>query len=226
MNVRLLRLLGVITGLVLLVPSTANAADEIGLSNDGVTWSSSLPQPLFDPAFRWVPGDSETASFFVRNQGPSTALMTIEARSADTDELLENDDISLQARAEGGGWVSLDNGVASESLTAQSIGQGGVVRIDVNASFDPASTNQSQTKQVALRFAVTLADALEGPGDKADGSDDGGPIGSGSGTDSAGIIPNAGSVVTPLLLWVGAILVGVGLALLVRRRRDGEVAHG
>lgn len=217
----LLRLVTVVAAATCLLVPPAHAADEIGLSNDGATWSSSLPQPLFDPAFRWVPGDSETASFYVRNQGPSSALMTVEARSADTDDLLENDDITLRARADGGQWVSLDNGVASESLTARSIGQGGVVQIDVNASFDPASTSRSQDKRVALRFAVTLADALEGPGDDdSDGADDG-AAGSGTGgPDASGIIPSTGSVVDPLLLLIGAIMVGVGLALAARRRRE------
>ncbi len=209
---RLLRLTGVITVLALLVPSTAQAADEIRLSNDGVTWSTSLSAPLFDPAFRWVPGDSETASFFVRNQGPSSARMTIEARSADTDELLQDDDISLQARVVGGEWVSLANGVASRSLTEQSIGHGGVVQLEVNATFDPASTNQSQTKRLALSFAVTLTDALDGGADGPTPDDDG------------SLLPTTGTLLSQQWLWIGAILVGTGLALAARRReREEEV---
>jgi len=205
------------------IGTPAVAADEIGLSNDGTSWSPSLPQPLFDPAFRWVPGDSETASFYVRNQGPTSALLTVEARSADTDELLENEDIMLRARADGGDWVDLENGTASESLNAQSIGRGGVVRVDVNVTFDPASTNQAQAKQVRLSFAVTLADALEDA--DGDGPSDEGGSGGGSNDDSgdlAGIIPDAGSPLGPLFVGVGATLLGVGLALVVRRRRDEE----
>ena len=61
--------------LILLTATPAVAADEIGLSSDGFSWGSTLPQPLFDPAFRWVPGDRETASFWVRNQSGDGALL-------------------------------------------------------------------------------------------------------------------------------------------------------
>ena len=39
------------------------------LSLDGVTWTESIRQPLFDPDTRCVPGDTRTARFFV----PATA---------------------------------------------------------------------------------------------------------------------------------------------------------
>lgn len=190
--------------LAVLAPSTAQAADEIGFSNDGVTWSSSLPNPVFDPAFRWVPGDSRTASFFVRNDGPSTALMTIEARSADTDELLAVDDIDLQARVVGGSWVAIENGIASGPLTQGSIARGDVVQIQVNATFDPNSSNQSQSKRLPLSFTVTLTDALE------------------SVSAGGGLLPSTGAKIGfwPLTLALGASVVGG--ALLARRSTSAE----
>lgn len=196
---------------LLLVAAPAHAADEIGLSPDGITWASALSQPLFDPDFRWVPGDSETATFYVRNQGPTSAFMTIEARSADTDLLLSNEDIALRARVGGGDWVDLDNGVPTSSLTAQSIGQGEAVRVDVNAIFDPASTNQSQYKELALAFTVTLFDSLEGGGD--DDGDDGG---------TGGLLPGTGAEVSVWLLLAAGLMLMVGAALV---RRRGEVRH-
>ena len=190
--------------LAVLAPSTAQAADEIGFSNDGVTWSSSLPNPVFDPAFRWVPGDSRTASFFVRNDGPSTALMTIEARSADTDELLAVDDIDLQARVVGGSWVAIENGIASGPLTQGSIARGDVVQIQVNATFDPNSSNQSQSKRLPLSFTVTLTDALE------------------SVSAGGGLLPSTGAKIGfwPLTLALGASVVGG--ALVARRSTSAE----
>lgn len=190
--------------LAVLAPSTAQAADEIGFSNDGVTWSSSLPNPVFDPAFRWVPGDSRTASFFVRKDGPSTALMTIEARSADTDELLAVDDIDLQARVVGGSWVAIENGIASGPLTQGSIARGDVVQIQVNATFDPNSSNQSQSKRLPLSFTVTLTDALE------------------SVSAGGGLLPSTGAKIGfwPLTLALGASVVGG--ALLARRSTSAE----
>jgi hypothetical protein len=208
--------------LVAAVPSAAVAADEIGLSKDGSSWSTTLSQPLFDPNFRWVPGDDETSSFFVRNQGPSGAALTISAISQDTDQLLSNEDIDLFARADDGPWVELQNGVASTALTQRAITQGGIARIDVRARFDPVSVNQSMTKRLPLRFVVTLAEAFPSSGStgRDDNDDDDGDDTSGSRRD--GDLPGAGSSLSPAPLWVAAMLIGGGLALAKRSRR-GEV---
>ena len=41
----------------------------------------------------WVPGDSETRSFFVRNDGPSDARLVISVVTQDDDRLLADDDL-------------------------------------------------------------------------------------------------------------------------------------
>lgn len=187
--------------LLLLGSTSAHAVDEIGLSRDGVSWASELPGGLFDSAFRWVPGDSETESFYVRNQGPTDAVMVIEARSADSDELLNKDDIVLRARVDGGTWVDLENGAPSKSLSQQRIGEGDEVHVDVNATFDPASTNQSQSKTLDLTFTVTLADALDG--------DDGG--------SDNGLLPDTGAQVYSWLVIAAGSMLTLGVWL-VRRR--------
>lgn len=206
--------------------AVAAADDEIGLSRDGATWSATLPGPLFDPAFRWVPGDDETETFFVRNQGPSTAVLTVSARSTDTDRLLSNEDIDLFARVDGGAWVELANGVSSDVL--RTIVRGAQGRIDVRARFDPASTNPSENKSLQVTFVITLADASVG----SDGNDrDDGDDGDGDGDDNEGNggddrddgLPGAGSSIGPQALWIAAVLIGGGLAL-VRRARGEERA--
>lgn len=205
---------------VLLHVTAAHATDGIGISDDGVTFSAGLDRPLFDPAVRWVPGDSRTKSFFVRNQGPSGASMTIEARSADKDELLADDDIDLRARADGGGWVVLRNGIASTRLTDEAIEQGGVVRVDVNAVFDPASTNQSQVKRLALDFRVQLADARGTAGEPGDDHDGGTDVGDPSTPQGASGLPDTGATAPQWLVAVGAALALSGITLLARRRED------
>ncbi|WP_332643203.1 LPXTG cell wall anchor domain-containing protein [Aeromicrobium sp.] len=189
--------------LLLLGSTSAHAADELGLSRDGVTWASELPGGLFDDAFRWVPGDSETESFYVRNQGPSDSVMVIEARSADSDELLSNDDIELRVRVDGGTWVDLQNGEPSKSLSQQSIGEDDVVHVDVNATFDPASTNQSQSKTLDLTFTVALADSLQGDG--GDSGDD--------------LLPGTGAQVSSWLVIAAGVMLTLGVRL-VRRRES------
>jgi len=199
-----------VAALTTLISSSAIAADEVGLSNDGTTWGSTLAHPLFDPSIRWVPGDDETASFYVRNQGPTRALMTIEARSADTDELLSNDDIALKARAAGGAWVDLENGVPTADLAGGSIASGGVVKVDVNAVFDWQSPNRSQSKTLPLTFRVTLTDSLE-------------DVPGGGSEDEA--LPGTGSSFTVWQVVMAGLLIGFGIALL-RRRGAGRSKTG
>ena len=186
--------------------ASAQAADEIGLSRDGVTWAPTLPGGLFDDAFRWVPGDYETESFYVRNQGPTDAVMVIEARSADSDELLSNEDIDLRARVDNGSWVDLENGAPSTSLSQQRIGPDGVVHVNVNAAFDPDSTNQSQSKNLDLTFRVTLVDAAA-VGDEDDSDN--------------GLLPDTGAPISGWLI----IAAGVMLSLGARLVRGREVRH-
>ncbi|KAA1424123.1 LPXTG cell wall anchor domain-containing protein [Nocardioides antri] len=191
--------------------ASARAADEVGLSSDGVVWYDALHRPLFDPAQRWVPGDVETASFYVRNQGPSAAQLTIEVRSADGARLLADDDIEITARAEGREWLAVENGRASPWLTERAIEQGGQVRVDVTVRFVWQAPNSTMLDRLPLDFRVRLVET--GPSD--------GP-GPDSGPD--GLLPDTGSAVSLIVVWVGAILVGSGLALLAgaRRRRARE----
>lgn len=189
----------------------ARAADEVGLSADGVVWYDALHRPLFDPSVRWVPGDAETASFYVRNQGPSAAQLTIEVRSADGVRLLAGD-VAIAARAEGRRWLAIDNGMASPWLTERAIARGGQVRVDVQVRFLWHAPNDTMLDRLPLDFQVRLIEA---------GPSDGGP-GPDSGPD--GLLPDTGSAVSLIVIWVAAILVGSGLALLAaaRRRRSQE----
>jgi len=189
----------------------ARAADEVGLSPDGVVWYDALHRPLFDPSVRWVPGDAETASFYVRNQGPSAAQLTIEVRGADGARLLA-DDVEISARAEGRKWLAIDNGSASPWLTERAMKRGGQVRVDVQVRFLWQPPNDSMLERLPLDFQVRLVEA--GPSDGAPGPD----------SSPDGLLPDPGSAVSLIVIWVAAILIGSGLALLAaaRRRRSQE----
>jgi LPXTG-motif cell wall-anchored protein len=192
---------------LLLFAGPARADTRVGLSTDGKTWSQALTKPLFDPAMRWVPGDSRISSFHVRNQAGTGAELRVAIHSDDQHDLLANDDIRLEARAAGGDWAVLANTATAKMLNTDALGVGESTRVDLRATFDAASTNQSQTSAVALRFQVTLSQA----GPKA-------PSGSpGGGT---GILPATGAPFGPWVVWLGAALTGAGLALVRRSRRE------
>ncbi|MEZ0580026.1 LPXTG cell wall anchor domain-containing protein [Nocardioides sp. MH1] len=211
-------LLGGAIALVLAATAAPACADEeVGVSSDGRHWHADLRTPLFDPAFRWVPGDRQVRSFYVRNQGPTRARMSLEVRSRDTGHLLPDDDVDLAARAAGGPWVELENGRAGGIVVQDALDAGSRVRVEVRVAFNPASTNQSEVRRLPLTFRVLLAQ--DGPGGDGPGS---GPGGDGAVT---GVLPSTGNGVQTWFVWLGAALVGAGLALVAAARRRGEEAR-
>ena len=205
-------LLGALVAMALALATAgqARADGEIALSVDGRTWHDHLSRPLFDPAFRWVPGDRQTRTFWVRNQGPTAASLRVAMHTADPDELLANGDVALSVRTGSSGWSRL---TASDPVADSGQGRlarGDRVRVDVRASFRAGSPNRSQHSRLPLTFEIRLAQA--------------GSIGGPSGGAASSALPDTGAVVSGWMIWLAAALLGVGGAL-VRRPRE-EVADG
>lgn len=216
-----MRTICMMTSVMLLTAAPASAANEIAVSLDGSSWGSSLSQPLFDPNFLWVPGDDETSSFYVRNDGPSGARMRVDVQSTDPNNLVADDDILVWARVDGGAWTRLADGVAPTALTERIVGEGGVTRVDLRVVFDPASVNQSQVKSVRLGFVITLSQAVTG-----DDSDDGRDDDSGDDSDDGdrnGLLPGTGSDADAAWLFLAAAMIGGGAGVW-GRSRDRESA--
>jgi LPXTG-motif cell wall-anchored protein len=192
--------------------SAARADDEVGLSLDGHQWSSSLSRPLFDPAFRWVPGDTETRSLWVRNQGPTSASMQIGLRALESSALLADDDLQIDARVHNGTWLPLGTDGTTQTLVDRGLAKGARVRVDLRVAFVPTSTNDTQLRTLPLKFVIRLTQA--GPG--------GGPGDSGSNGNNGGELPDTGNSVQPWQLWLAFALLGGGLVLVVRRRKEEE----
>ncbi|MDP3967964.1 MAG: hypothetical protein Q8Q02_06755 [Nocardioides sp.] len=213
-----LRVLAPLVAFVLLVPgSSAAAADEIGLSPDGVQWGDQLA-PLFDGTVRWVPGDVRTASFHVRNQAADAVRLAIAVETIGAARLLDGHAVSLSARSGAGRWVHLHQVGQRFSINDAAIPAGEQTRVQVRAAFAPSSTNRSQRDSVALRFRVVPSEATaddsrgpEGAPDK-DGDD-----------PTAGLLPDTGAPAFGWLLLLAATLLGAGAAQ-IRSKRGGQ--HG
>lgn len=185
--------------------SVGDPGADIVVSSDGVSWGPELAAPLFDPSATWVPGDIRTGSFFVRNEGASSAALRIEGRDTATGALTAQQAIVLFARSDGGRWQRLRMGAMSGQLNPAALPVGQVSRVDVRAVFEPTADNRSQEQSAALTFVVGLQDARAG-----------GPVdGTHPGT---GHLPGTGAPETTVPLVVGATLVGAGLVLVGRRR--------
>lgn len=216
----LVRLLGM-TVILATAAAPAQAAGELELSLDGTTWTQSIAGPLFDESMRWVPGDSETASFFIRNNGGSNGTLTVDILSSQFGDLLDSGDLHITARGGGGDWTDVSDGAQHRLLSATDVAEGEVAEIKVDVSFDAASNNSTQLRAADLNFRVTLSESLPvnptGLGD----NDGGDGEGAGDNNDVMGL-PGTGAMDVRWFLTIGAILVGVGLAFVSRRREEGE----
>ncbi|MET3963655.1 hypothetical protein ABIE44_003589 [Marmoricola sp. OAE513] len=220
-------LLALIGALVAALGSAApaSAADELGLSPDGVTWSANLPAPLFDPAFRWVPGDVETASFYVRNQDSEAGVLQVVMESTQVRSLIDTGDLEVAVRVGDSEYAAVTTAGPHTLVQGEQIPAGEVRRIDVRITFEPASSNASQTKQLDLRFGVTLSQdtSVLPPDNGGDGDGDGNGNGV-AGPDNNGVLPGTGSTISRGLLLLAVVLTagGLGLVGIGRRNRDTD----
>lgn len=198
--------------------SPAHAADELGLSPDGQTWSGQLSGPLFDPTVRWVPGDARRAQFYVRNQAADSGTLTIAVLSRDLDRLLRDDHLQLSARVGSDAWVDLAPGGQAVRLNAAALPAEAVRKVEVRARFDFASGNRTQRDAVAMDFKVTLSGADSTP--VPDPNDPDGTPDPKDDTD----LPDTGAPPVGWLLVAAGAAIGFGLALMKRRRRE-EPGH-
>lgn len=210
---------------VVLWPVSATAADELGLSNDGATWSASLPSPLFDSNFRWVPGDRQQKSFWVRNQSGDKALLDITVLGSSVDSLMETGDLEVDVRAGSGPWHSTRQVGRHKLVSSMGVSAGQKEKVTVAVNFDFASPNQSQIKKYDLNFEVRLTQDTSGG--RHNGHHDGHHDGNGSKghghKDKNGDLPGTGGLpwwVLPL----GTGLTGGGIALVTGARK--ERTHG
>lgn len=202
----------VLVSAVLTAEAGAARADEVGLSLDGRTWTPDLDRPLFDPRMRWVPGDVEIRSFWVRNESATKASMNVGVRTSDPDALLSQDDFLVDARVRGGTWVALPRNGGGLTLTDRTLPASGRIRIDLRVTFDATSENRTQVASLPMRFVVRLTQA--GPRGDAPG---GGPGTTPDGPD--GLLPGTGAAAEPWQLWLAGALLGGGLLILAARRR-------
>ena len=213
MNRRFARLVGMTLILASTSASPAAAAGELGLSLDGTHWTSSITTPLFDPSFRWVPGDSETESFFVRKQGGSRGDLTVDVLGPTADGLIESGDLHVTAKGGGGTWATVSEGGTHRLLTAPDIADGKVSEVKVTVSFDSASTNPTQLLASELSFRVTLSESAP----------------SGDVDDSGAGLPDTGAPNVLLFAVLSALFLGTGLGLVSRHNEasetTGEVHH-
>lgn len=225
------RILTVLVLALLLSPVGTSTADpeRIGLSSDGTTFGTELPQPLFSPSVDWVPGDSRDAMLYVRNQGGSAAVLTVDILGRRPSELLDSGDLSITASVPGGtSYTPVEDADEHRLIGPDVIADGAVVPVTLRVAFDPASPGTTRLISSDLDFRVTLRQAGDaersGSGTPGDGPVTAG--GSGHG-DLSGLLPDTGAQRLTLYAAVAMLLLATGGFLIARRRNDNQGAsHG
>jgi hypothetical protein len=198
-------------------PGPALAADELGLSNDGITWSSSLPQPLFVSNFHWVPGDRQESSFFVRNESGDGAVLDIAVRGDAVGSLIDTGDLTVEVRAGTDPWSGTSTAGRHMLVTSMPVAAGQRTKVSVAVALRPAATNQSQARVLELTFDVRLTQGLAKGRHRSDDDDDD------ASADHDDGLPDTGGAA----LWAflsGAVCMATGAVLSARTRR--ERTHG
>ncbi len=193
-----------------IAPAAADA--KIGLSMDGVTFSSALSGPLFGSQIRWVPGDERRRTFYVRNQGAERAVMAVDFVGRDVNDLLATGELTISASADGGPTRAVSSAGTRRLITDVEVPAAGVSRVDVDVSFDPASDNRSQIRGTEFDFAVHLTQDEVLAANVADRAAEGG-----------GILPDTGSPASWTLI-IGSVFV-VGGLITTRKQREIEDSH-
>jgi hypothetical protein len=201
------------------MPSWA-ASDQLGLSWDGTTWSTALDGTLFNRAGSirlWVPGDTDTETFYVRNQSSDGAQLAVDY---DLPPAALLSDFTLSVSMAGGAWLPLTPSTGWAPVDGTMLGRGEQEAVAVKAVFDPASTNQSQTEAFPIDFRVTLTQALEPqhdthpgkhPGKHGGSADDNGP--------GPGGLPDTGAPEVRWAVGIGLLCLGGGIGVVVLSRR-------
>lgn len=208
----------VVSGLAALVVTVAlgapagaeNGADgrEVTISLDGEYYQQETSDPLFDPSFRWVPGDVRISRFWVRNEADEAGDLTIDLVPRERTDLFRSGYLTVSARAGRGTWTTARSDTELRLLSAKDLPSRAAVPVSIRVSVAADAPNGTMVLGTDFDFRVTLADARAGG---PDGTTD----------DPSGSLPDTGASTSWWVVPLGLLLVAAG-ALLLRRRETPQ----
>jgi len=147
--------------LALVAAEPAAAADEIQLSDDGVTYGSNLAAPLIPGLPVLVPGDTLSESFWVRNSGPSQAYLTVTLENATWTSSQLADALTVGASAPGnaGHTVALSNSTTCTVLLQNHVlNAGDDVRVTMALTLGDLTGLDGQSATAGLDAGIRLTE--------------------------------------------------------------------
>lgn len=220
--------------------SAAAATDTLMVSADGTTFAPTLASSLFDPADRLVPGQSITATLWVTNAAPTAAAMRVGVEDVHFSSAAFADNVTMSVS-------DADTGVGREALisdfadcqtivASHLVDAGATERLLVVLTMDDDVDGVlAQGDLAQFDLGVAMRDAAAGA--LPSGTCEPGatvvpltssPQASASHSNPAGskrgvMAYTGGELPVPLIV-LAASLIGAGVALLGRRRRDDRDA--
>lgn len=235
----------VLAGLALLAfvaPTSADASETphplvLSMSETG-PWATSLTTPLFDPTMRWVPGDTVTSGFWAANRSDDTTEFRITLLPWEQ-SLMNSGEFDLRVRSGDDRWEP----IRSAWTAPRPLAAGEKMHVQLRASLPTSASNATQS--LAFGFDVRTRLTYQGPvvaptptatppqadtgvGDPGDDARDG--EGAAAKHDDEQPSPHRGALAgtgADQAAWfapvgLGALLTGLWLALIARRRSDEE----
>lgn len=158
--------IGLGLALAALAPATpAHAAGSIGISKDGVTYGTSFPGTLFDQTWVLVPLDTESESFYIRNDTAEPAFLRITLRDVTYSDPAYGAALTVSATtpAESGSPRSLTSATPCAILVeGQTVAPGEVVPITAVLALGDLNGAVGQNATADFSVRVELHDTSTG----------------------------------------------------------------
>lgn len=215
--------LGLVGAGALAAPAAASSGTEVLVSDNGVDFAPQLTDGLFDNLGLLVPGESVSASLWVRNTAASDASMrlTLADLVSSSEVFTQTLSMAVVSGTHMWDWTFSELLACDTVIPSMPIATGETVRIDLTVTMGDAVGQQAQDESVMVGFVVDARDAADPfPAEGCADPDDGGPDGGEGDPDES--LSNTGANVFRLsLLSVGLFVIGL-IVVLSRRRRDEQ----
>jgi LPXTG-motif cell wall-anchored protein len=204
----------------------ANAADhDLQFSTDGISYGPTIAGPLFG-ASAIVPGGVRHATLYVKNGTSHDAMLDLHIMNTTTSAALFVESLTLQGEAGGVTGTPVDLGTASDCallLSGTPLSAGRSVKVALTLAMMSSVTDAvAQRESAALNLRMSLTDA-GAPTTVDTGCLDGTDLPVFAAGPSEPTKLAATGVDPQLPLIFGGLLLGIGIALLLaRRKRERE----
>jgi len=194
---------------------------ELLLSTDGVTFVPSLSGQVLHRVGALVPGEAVEAPLWVRNPTDARVRWRVEVRELSVSSPTYAESVALSTWYTGAHrahTTTLDDLSSCDELASPpSLAPGGTAKILLTFGMDLDADNGTQGQAATLRISITMRDSAGGP--LAPPACEDGAVTTTSDAGRPSPLADTGSALSTAAIAVGALFTGIGLALVLLRRR-------